>query len=74
MPKFEVMRETVDVATGRVWPAGSVVEYDPPKIMRRDVEGRPVLDKKTGEPVFDPSEVSSNLRPVKAPEAPKTPA
>lgn len=67
MPKYEVLQETVETATGRVWEKGSIVDYTPPKIMKRDPEGRPMLDEKTGEPIFSESRVSSNLRLVKEP-------
>lgn len=73
MPKYEVMRETVESSSGRVWPVGTIVDFTPPKIMKRDPEGRPVLDEK-GEPTFSDSRVSSNLRPWKDPAAAQAPA
>lgn len=74
MPKFEVIRDTIDSATGRMHPAGSTWEFTPQEVVVRDLRGDPVLDDK-GEFKTVPMKIGSNLREIKdEPEAKKAKA
>lgn len=67
MPSFEVVRDTIDSRTGRIYKAGEIMNIEIPEVVERDVEGRVIVDAKTGEPKAKPMRVSSNLRPYTPP-------
>lgn len=69
MPKYTVLRDTIDSATGRIYKAGETWEFDPPMLTERDIEGRPILGP-DGKPKMKQMTVSGNLELIEA-EKPK---
>lgn len=63
MPKFRVLRDTIDSATGRIYKAGDVMDIEIPVFVQRDIRGESVLDDK-GQPKTSPMKISGNLEPI----------
>jgi hypothetical protein len=64
MPRFEVLRDTIDSASGRIYKAGEIMVLDElPLVVERDVEGRPVLGA-DGKPKTKPMGIAGNLRQI----------
>lgn len=70
MPKFLVKRDTIDSATGRIYKAGEVWEFDPPMVIERDLRGDPVMGP-DGKPKAAPMKIGSNLELMPADKSDK---
>lgn len=67
MPKFKVIKDTIDSATGRQYKARDIAEMELPMFVKRDVEGNAIPGV---DPV--PMKVGSNLQLIEdIPEAKK---